>query len=130
MGCARKNRGSFDSISFKELSLSSDKEYVVLEIRSEKLLGSFSGEYHLRDIEPQYNCQLFCIKERKWHQQVIATNRPISCGGYELNSVKWEKDTLWGKGKIVGGDTYRKSITEAEGKVFDSFSCDGGRNPE
>jgi len=117
--------GSFDSIRFKELGLLPYKEYFVFEFWSERLLGSFTGEFCPGEIDPQYNCQLFCIKERKRHPQVIATNRHITCGGYELSSVEWESDILRGKNRVVGGDTYKIFITESEGHVFDSFSCNG-----
>ncbi len=111
-------------ISFDDLGLSPDKEYFIFEFWSKKLLGRFTEEFSPGRIDPKYNCQLFCIRERKDYPQIIATNRHISCG-YELSKVGWKGSTLSGASEVVGRDGYTLYIAEPEGYVFKEFSCTG-----
>jgi hypothetical protein len=50
-------------------------------------------------IDPKYNCQLFCIRKRQAHPQIIATSRHITCGGYDLEEVTWDGTVLTEKAK-------------------------------
>jgi len=113
-------------ISFKSIGLSPEKEYFIFEFWSHKSLGSFTEGFNPGMIDSKYNCQLFCIRERKGHPQVIATNRHISCG-YELSKVKWEDGFLSGQSEVVGGDSYRLYIAEPEGYIFKELSCTGAQ---
>jgi len=63
-------------------------------------------------IDPKYNCQLFCIRKRQAHPQIIATSRHITCGGYDLEEVTWDGTVLTVKSKAVTGDTHVLYITE------------------
>ena len=69
--------GDYNKLSFRELGLDNNKEYLVFEFWSKKYLGSFSGEFQTGDIDPKFNCQLFCIRERINSPQLMATNRHI-----------------------------------------------------
>jgi alpha-galactosidase len=112
------------SISFEDLGLSPEKEYFIFEFWSKELLGSFSEAFNPGNINSRYNCQLFCIRERKTHPQIIATNRHVSCG-YELSDVQWKSRTLTGKSEVIGKDTYKLYISEPDGYVYKGFSCTG-----
>ena len=118
-------RSSF--ISFTDLGLPADKEYLVFEFWSKKYLGTYSGGFEMGRIDSKYNCQVFCIRERLPHPQVLATNRHITCGGLELSDVEWKKDQLSGKSEIVANDSYTLYFTEPAGKVFKTFTCDGAK---
>jgi hypothetical protein len=59
------------------------------------------------------------------HPQVIATNRHITCGGYDLDDVRWMNNTLSGKSKLVGNDSYILYLTEPSGFTFKTASCEG-----
>lgn len=110
---------------FEELGLQAEKEYFVFEFWSKKLLGSFSEEFYPGNIDPKFNCQLFCIRERKPHPQIIATNRHITCGGFDLETVKWKNYLLSGESKLVGNDIYSIYVTEPEGFKFQKVTCNG-----
>jgi len=117
--------GNPEIIRFNELGLPGNKEYIVFEFWSKTLIGSFTEGFSPGEIDAQYKCQLFCIRERKLHPQIIATNRHITCGGFDLPDVKWIDNKILGKSKIVANDLYTIYITEPEGYTFKNFSCNG-----
>ncbi|MFC1563681.1 alpha-galactosidase [candidate division KSB1 bacterium] len=116
--------GDSESIRFRELGLPDENEYLVFEYWSKRLLGTFNREFYTGDIDPLYNCQLFCIRKRVNRPQVIATNRHITCGGFELENVEWSNNSISGTSVIVGNDTYTIYLTEPEGYTFNDFTCD------
>ncbi len=75
------------------------------------------------EIEPKYNCQLFCIRNRKPYPQVIGANRNISCGGFDLNGVEWKDNTLSGQSELVRKDTYALYLSELIGCRFKKVIC-------
>ena len=112
-------------IGFGDLGLPTDKEYLVFEFWGKRFVGSFTGGFDMGKIDPAYNCQAFCIRERLDHPQVLATSRHISCGGLELKDVEWKDKMLTGKSELVANDNYTLYINEPEGAAFQSFTCDG-----
>jgi hypothetical protein len=112
-------------ISFTDLGLPPDREYLVFEFWSKKYLGSFSGGFEMGRIDPKYNCQVFCIREKLSHPQLLATSRHITCGGLELQNMEWKGSTLSGKSDVVANDSYTLYITEPSGISFKSFKCEG-----
>jgi hypothetical protein len=117
--------GDFETIPFQELGLDADEEYYVFEFWSKRLAGSFIGSFSPGGIDPQYNCQLFCIRERLDHPQVVATNRHITCGGYDLEDVRWGDNVLSGKSQVVADDPYILYITEPAGFSLRKASVNG-----
>lgn len=115
--------GDRDRIYFKHLGLPAEKEYLVFEFWSKKLIGSFIEEFVMEEINSKNNCQLFCIRERKPHPQVIATNRHISCGGFDLNEVEWKENSLSGESELVGKDTYVLYLIEPVSYYFKEVIC-------
>jgi hypothetical protein len=116
---------SIQKVSFSDLGLAPDKEYFIFEFWSKKLIGSFTKEFEFGKINPQFNCQLYCIRERKSTPQVVATDRHISCGGLELENVKWNDSILSGESELVANDPYDLFITEPNGYHFKSITCSG-----
>ena len=112
-------------ISFTDLGLPAGKEYLVFEFWSGRYLGTFSGGFEMGRIDPKYNCQVFCIRERLPHPQVLATSRHITCGGLELSDVEWKNNRLSGKSNIVANDNYTIYMMEPVGVAFKTFTCDG-----
>jgi alpha-galactosidase len=112
-------------ISFADLGLPPDKEYMVFEFWSKRLVGTFTGGFEMGRIDSKYNCQVFCIRERVAHPQLIATSRHITCGGPDLKNVEWTNSRLSGKSEIVANDNYTIYIAEPEGVTLKSFTCEG-----
>ena len=118
--------GDFESIPFSEAGLAPDQEYYVFEFWSKRLMGSFQGSFSPGKINPRFNCQLFCIRKRLSRPQVIATNRHITCGGYDLEKLDWEEHVLTGRSRVVGGETYILYVTQPAGFSIQSASCSAG----
>lgn len=72
---------------------------------------------------PRFNCQLFSIRRRLDRPQVIATNRHITCSGYDLEILYWDGSALTVSSHLVGGDTYILYVTEPPGYSLRSFWC-------
>jgi hypothetical protein len=117
--------GGIDPIKFEDLGLSKDREYYVFEFWSKKLVGSFSGAFPPGRIDPAFNSQVFCLRERKPHPQILATNRHITGGGVDLIDVTWENNILSGRSKVVAGDIYELFVSEAPGFAYEKAECAG-----
>lgn len=112
-------------IGFSDLGLPEDKEYLVFEFWTKKYLGSFTGGFEMGRIDSKYNCQVFCIRQREDHPQVLATSRHITCGGLELSNVGWKNSKLSGESDLTGNDSYTLYIMEPGNARFGSFKCSG-----
>lgn len=122
LGRTDESRKSF---SFSELGLDPGKEYHVFEFWTKKYHGMFRSSFDPVPIDPYYNCQLLCIREKQDHPQLLATSRHISCGGLELNELSWSEKSLQGKSTLVGMDDYSIYLYEPEGYDLKTFICTG-----
>jgi len=112
-----------EKLNFADLGLNPEKEYLIFEFWTKQYSGSFTGSFIPGSIDTKYNCQVFCIRERLVHPQILATNRHISCGSPDLENVIWDKNTLSGQSLVVGGDVYEIYLTDPETFAFKSFTC-------
>ena len=117
--------GEIEELGFTDLGSDNDKEYLVFEFWTKTFLGVFREKFEFPHIDTTYKCQALCIRERQGHPQVLATNRHVSCGGYDLESVKWDNNILSGSSLMVGNDQYDIYIYEPEGYEFSNIVCNG-----
>ncbi len=110
--------GADEPIRFADLGLAGDGEYLVFEFWTRKLRGSFRESFVPGRVDPRFQVQDFCIRERAAHPQLVATNRHVSCGAVDLVALAWSGDTLSGVSDLVGGDTYELYFTEPPGYRF------------
>lgn len=115
------------SVNFRDLGLGSGNKYVVFQFWTGKYLGVFKKEFKFPAIDQKYGCQLFCIRKEESHPQLLATNRHVSCGGYDLVNVKWQRMALAGTSKLVGGEGYNIYLREPPGYKFVDASCEGAK---
>jgi len=99
-------------IPFADLGLDTGKEYLVFEFWSKQFMGVYKKELPAPLIDTNYNCQVFCIRQKMDHPQVLATNRHIGCGGLELKDVQWKNNRLSGNSELVPGDNYMLYLYE------------------
>jgi hypothetical protein len=114
-----------EDIGFTDLGSGIDKEYLVFEFWTKQFLGVFKENIGFPPIDSRYNCQLFCIRQKQGHPQLLATGRHISCGGIDLESLAWRTNTLFGRSRITANDIYDIYIYEPEGFTFKDFTCSG-----
>lgn len=102
-------------IPLKDLGLYDNKEYLVFEFWTKSFVGIYKKEFIPGTIDPKYNCQVFCFREKKDHPQFLATSRHISCGAYDVGNVEWNGEVLQGTGEAIPGDKYDIYIYEPPG---------------
>jgi len=109
--------GEFESIGFDELGLDPAKSYVVFEFWQKRFQGSLARQFAPGTLPEKYHCQVFIIRERRPHPQVLATNRHITGGGTDLIDLGWKEEqaVLSGRSRVVAGDPYEIYLTEPPG---------------
>lgn len=113
-------------IRFADLGIPPDREQLVFEFWRKALVGSFVDHFTPGTIDAEYGVQVFCLRDRLPHPQLVATNRHVSCGAVDLRDVRWNDDgTLTGTSDVVGGDTYALYLSEPAGWRFVDVSLDG-----
>ncbi len=117
--------GSSAPIRFVDLGLSPDCTYLVFEFWTRRLLGGFRGSFPPGSVDPRFEVQDFCIRERVAHPQLVATSRHVSCGGVDLQDVSWDGAALRGVSAVVGGDAYDLYLTEPPAFSFAGAAAQG-----
>jgi len=112
-------------IAFADLGLPGDGHYLVFEFWSRRFLGDLTGGFALGALDPRFHAQLFCIRRRLDHPQIVATNRHISCGGQDLADVTWQGTVLSGASDLVANDEYVVSVSEPDGYRFVDVRAEG-----
>ncbi len=119
--------GGADTVRFADLGLAPDRDYEVFEFWSRRFLGTHRGAFVPGPIDATRKVQVFCIRARVAHPQVLATNRHVSCGGPDLERVSWSGDTLSGTSAVVGGDPYEIYLTELSGYHLMNVAVSGAK---
>ena len=116
-----------ESISLTDLGLENGKEYLLYEFWSDNFLGTVTDTILFGKINPDFNCQLFCIRAVQPNPQVLATSRHLSCGAADLSEVGWKDGVLAGKSQPVANYPYTLLIHEPDGFESPDISISGGR---
>jgi alpha-galactosidase len=113
-------------ISFRDLGLRADRGYAVFEFWSKRYLGVFRDGFDPGRIDPGMNCQVFAIREQIHRPQLLASSRHISCGGLELEGLRWEETgVLAGTSSLVAADPYTLYVLEPAGFAFKVLTAPG-----
>jgi alpha-galactosidase len=116
--------GTFDAIHWQDLGLDGTKRYLVFEFWQRKLEipeGSFFGPGAL---PARFNSQVFVIREKLPHPQLVATSRHLTGGGVDLLDVAWKDGVLSGRSAVVAGEPYEIFLTEDAWRLAE-MRCDG-----
>jgi alpha-galactosidase len=105
------------TVKFADLGLSGDREYIVYEYWSHKLVGVFKGQFRSPAQEAR-EVRIYSIREKLDRPQLISTNRHISQGGVDLGDVRWDGRTmtLSGRSSVVRNDRYALSVFVPPGR--------------
>ncbi|HWC96973.1 MAG TPA: glycoside hydrolase family 36 protein [Candidatus Sulfopaludibacter sp.] len=105
------------TVKFADLGLSPDREYIVYEYWTRKLVGVFKGEFRSPAQEAK-EVRIYAIREKLDRPQVISTNRHISQGGVDLSDVRWNGRglTLSGSSAVVRNDAYTIALFVPPGR--------------
>ena len=117
--------GSFEHIRWEDLGLDPKKTYSVFEFWEKRVVATSADGFVPGPISPAFNSQVFVIRERLPHPQVVATSRHITGGGVDLLDVTWKDGELSGRSRLVGGDAYDLYLSEPNGWHFAEIDCGG-----
>ncbi len=122
-----RTAGAPDSISVAELGLTPGREYLAFDFWGRRFLGGFRDALVAGPVDPVFQVQVLCLRERQTHPQVLATSRHVTCGGVDLESVRWNGDILEGTSRVVQGDDYALYLTEPEGWTAEAVETSAGK---
>ena len=100
----------------KEFRLDPNKEYIVYEFWSKKLIGTFKGTFETRPLNP-YDCEIYSIVEKQDHPVLISTSRHIRQMAFDIKDLAYDGGLrmLRGVSRAVAGDLYQLRIYVPEG---------------
>jgi alpha-galactosidase len=117
--------GAPDRLGMVDLGLATGRDYVAFDFWGKRFLGAFQDTLVAGAIDPSFQVQVVCLRERQPHPQLLATNRHVSCGGVDLERVSWSGDVLAGESRVVAGDAYELYLTEPDGWVAEFVEAPG-----
>ena len=91
-----RTTGAPTHIALGELGLDTARTYVAFDFWENRALGAVNGALTLAPVG-ENDVQVLCLRERVDHPQILATNRHVSCGGVELQDVRWAGNELSGR---------------------------------
>ena len=111
----------------KDLRLDPNKEYIVYEFWSKKLIGTFKGVFVTRPVTP-YDCDIYSIVEEQDHPVLISTSRHIRQMAFDIKDLAWDgqQRALRGVSRAVAGDPYQLRIYVPDGFTAKLVDLSGG----
>ena len=111
----------------KDLRLDPDKEYIVYEFWSKKLIGTFKGTFVTRPLNP-YDCDIYSIVEKQDRPVLISTSRHIRQMAFDIKDLAYDgqQRVLRGVSRAVAGDPYQLRIYVPDGFTAKRVELSGG----
>lgn len=91
-----RTTGAPTQIALGELGLDTARTYVAFDFWANRAIGAVKGALTLAAVA-ENDVQVLCLRERVDHPQILATSRHVSCGGVELQDVRWADGELSGR---------------------------------
>ena len=100
----------------KDLRLDPNKEYIVYEFWSKKLIGTFKGKFATRPLSP-YDCDIYSIVEKQDRPVLISTSRHVRQMAFDIKDLAYDggQRMLRGISRAVAGDPYQLRIYVPDG---------------
>ena len=100
----------------KDLRLDAEKEYIVYEFWSRKLIGTFKGKFTSREIG-QKDCDIYSIVEKQDRPVLLSTSRQVRQMAFDIKDLTWSnaESELRGISRAVSGDPYQLRVYLPEG---------------
>ena len=109
-----RTAGAPTSVAFDALGLDSTKTYVAFDFWANGVAGAFKGTLSAAPVDA-YGVQVLCLRERVDHPQFLSTNRHVTCGGVDAQTMQWGGDVLTGTLKNLVGEVFVLALTEPAG---------------
>ncbi len=100
----------------RDLRLDPDKEYIVYEFWSKKLIGTFKGSFTNPPVSP-YDVGIYSIVEKQDRPVLISTSRHVRQMAFDIKDLAWNSGqrTLRGVSRAVARDPYQLRIYVPDG---------------
>ena len=112
-------------IPVRDLGLDPNKQYLCFEFWTKKFMGIVNKQFSPGTIDSNYHCQVFCLREKLSHPQLLATSRHVSCGGFEINEMNWSGNALSGSSELVANDLYVIYVYEPDSSLLKDIKLEG-----
>lgn len=111
----------------RDLRLDPNKEYIVYEFWTKKLIGTFKGTFVTRPLSP-YDCDIYSIVEKQDHPVLISTSRHIRQMAVDIKNMAYDQQqrTLSGTSRQVKNDSYQLRIYLPQGYTAKNVELSGG----
>jgi hypothetical protein len=100
----------------RDLRLDPNKEYVVYEFWSRKLIGTFKGSFTIPPVKP-YNVDIYSIVEKQDRPVLISTSRHVRQMAFDIKTMAYDRPrrVLSGVSRAVARDPYQLRIYIPDG---------------
>lgn len=116
-----RTTGAPTAIALGELGLDSSRAYLAFDFWAARAVGAFTGTLHAAPVEVN-DVQVLCLHERAEHPQLLATSRHVSCGGVDVQDVRWTGDAL--SGRLQRWDQVRGDLFVTEPAGWEAVAVD------
>lgn len=110
---AKGSRRPFSMVlnAAKDLRLDANKEYIVYEFWTQKLIGTFKDSLTTVSVSP-YDCSIYSIVEKQNHPVLISTSRHIRQMAVDIKALTYDEPQkiLKGTSRAVPSDPYQLRI--------------------
>jgi hypothetical protein len=100
----------------RDLRLDPNKEYIVYEFWSKKLIGTFQGSFTTPPVDP-YDVGIYSIVEKHDRPVLISTSRHVRQMAFDIKDMAYDpgQRVLRGVSRAVAGDPYQLRIYVPDG---------------
>ena len=122
------NRGWTTSLdAAKDLRLDPNKEYIVYEFWTKKLIGTFKGKFATAPVTP-YDCHIYSVVEKLDRPVLISTSRHVRQMACDIKDLAYDggQRMLRGLSRAVAGDPYQLRIYVPDGFTAKRVELSGG----
>jgi hypothetical protein len=109
-----RTAGAPTTLPLTELGLDTARTYVAFDFWGNRALGVVKTTLSLGPVAEQ-DVQVVCLRERVEHPQLLSTNRHVTCGGADVQELRWGDNTLSGILRSALGEVAVLSISEPAG---------------
>jgi hypothetical protein len=100
----------------RDLRLDPNKEYIVYEFWSKKLIGTFQGSFTTPPVDP-YDVGIYSIVEKHDWPVLVSTSRHVRQMAFDIKDMAYDagQRVLRGVSRAVAGDPYQLRIYVPDG---------------
>ena len=126
---ALKFKEKLDAV--RDLRLEADKEYIVYEFWTKKLIGTFKGTFTTPEVKP-YDCDVYSIVEKQNRPVLISTSRHVRQMAFDIKDLAYDggQRMMRGVSRAVAGDPYQLRIYVPDGFTAKRVEVSGGLTRE